>query len=227
MARSLRIVLTAGPTREPIDPVRFLSNYSTGYMGAQLAAEALRRGHQVTIICGPTQESMPSGARVLPIETAEEMARALRRQARRAEVIIMAAAVSDFRPARLAGAKLSGHAQRTLRLRATPDLIAELPRRARQLVIGFALETHQVVPRAQAKLRAKRLDLLLAQEANRAGAPFGRRRVRAWLLTRGGSVSALGQRTKPAIARMLLEKIESLWDDQWGSTCATPHTALK
>lgn len=226
MAKSLRVVLTAGPTREPIDPVRFLSNYSTGYMGAQVAAEALRRGHQVTIVCGPTQESMPSGAEVLPIETAHEMARALRQQARRAEVVIMAAAVSDFRPARRARAKLSRHAQRTLRLHATPDLIAELPRRARQLVIGFALETHRVVPRAQAKLRAKRLDVLLAQQANGTRVPFGRRRVRAWLLTRGGSVRALGQRTKPAIARMLLDNIESLWNDRWGSPSAAPHAAF-
>ena len=222
----LRVVLTAGPTREPIDPVRFLSNYSTGYMGAQIAGEALRRGHQVTIVCGPTQESMPQGATVLRIETAREMARALRQQARRAEVVIMAAAVSDFRPARRAQAKLSRHAPRTLRLHATPDLIAELPRAARQLVIGFALETHRVIPRAQAKLRAKRLDALLAQQADGAGSPFGRRRVRAWLLTRSGAVRAFGQRTKPAIARMLLDSIESLWDAQWGCASAALHPAL-
>ena len=221
----LRVLISAGPTREPIDPVRFISNYSTGYMGARLAAEALARGHRVTVVSGPLTESLPRGARVIPVEQATEMERALRREAGRADAIIMAAAVSDFRPFRAASAKVRRRTPFTLQLRATPDVLSRLPRRSHQLVVGFALETGRVVVRAQQKLRAKRLDLLLAQHANGAGAPFGRRKVRAWLLERvrahsGGrgrrfeTVTSLGLRSKPDVARVLLDKIEALWYGQ-------------
>ena len=177
--RPLRVLISAGPTREPIDPVRFISNYSTGYMGARLAAEAMRRGHRVTVVSGPSVEPLPVGSRVIPAGSASDMEAVLRREAPRSDVIIMAAAVSDFRAERPAAAKHPRSARLTLRLRATPDLVARLPRRDRQLVIGFALETGEILRRAAQKLRAKRLDLLLAQDAGR-GSPFGRRRVRAW-----------------------------------------------
>ena len=224
--RALRVLISAGPTREPIDPVRFLSNYSTGYMGAQLAAEALARGHRVTVVCGPGVEPMPPGARVLPVEQAAEMEQVLRRNAGRADLIIMAAAVSDFRAARVAAAKLPRQPQSLIRLRATPDIIARLPRRPRQLRVGFALESGRVVPRAQRKLRRKHLDLLLAQRVNGHGAPFGRARVRAWLLSRptsptahggrgqGSLVADLGTLSKRQVARVLLDKLEALWYGQ-------------
>ena len=208
------MLITAGPTREPIDPVRFLSNYSTGYMGAQLAGEALRRGHRVTIIHGPTSEPMPSAARVIEVERAREMARALRREARRADAIIMAAAVADYAPARRARSKLKRAGRTTLRLRATPDLIGRLPRRKGQIIAGFALETERAIPRANAKLREKRLDLIVAQHATPARGPFGRQPVRAWLLERAGAVIPLGRLPKPRIARALLDKIEALWYGQ-------------
>jgi len=234
--RPLTLLISAGPTREPIDPVRFISNYSTGYMGARLAAEALARGHRVVIVRGPTEEPMPAGARIVAVETSGEMARALHREGAHADVVLMAAAVCDFRPARVASRKLPRQATRSLRLEATPDLIAQLPRRVGQLRAGFALETGGVIPRARRKLRAKRLDLVLAQQlptpkrlvrgqANggglrpgargwRAGAPFGRRAVRAWLLGPGNEVEALGVRSKSALARALLDKAEALWYGQ-------------
>ena len=242
MKRPLRILISSGPTREPIDPIRFISNYSTGYMGAQLAAETLARGHWATVVSGPTTESLPTGARVISVENAGEMERALRREAREADVIIMAAAVSDFRPVRPASAKLQRRSRMTLRLEPTPDIIARLPRSSNQVVVGFALETDHVLSRAQRKLHAKRLDLLLAQhvrpravlrparpgthdwragersrrtqQANGEGLPFGRRKVRAWLLMRGGKARALGRLSKPAVARVLLDKIEALWYGQ-------------
>ena len=212
--RSLRIVISAGPTREPIDPVRFLSNYSTGCMGSRLAAEALVRGHRVTVVSGPSVEPLPSGTRTIVVETAREMERALRQQATRADVVIMAAAVSDFRPVRVASRKLSRRAQHGLALEATPDIIARLPRRVGQVIAGFALETGHILPRARRKLRAKRLDLLVAQRANGQGAPFGRRAVDAWLLERGGAVTRLGRLPKSRVARVLLDKIEGLWYGQ-------------
>ena len=179
-----------------------------------MAAEALARGHQVTVVLGPATESMPGGARVIPVTTAREMEQALRRAARRADAIIMAAAVCDFRPARVSAAKLRRRSRLTLALEATPDLIGRLPRRARQVVAGFALESDRVVARAAQKLRAKRLDLLLAQEVTHRSAPFGRTRVRAWLLGRGGAVTALGCVPKQTVARALLDKIEWLWYGQ-------------
>ena len=107
MKRPLRIVISAGPTREPIDPVRFISNYSTGYMGACLAAEALQRGHRVTVVSGPGVGPLPGRARVVPVERAREMDAAMRRESRRADAVIMAAAVADFQPSRARGGKLA------------------------------------------------------------------------------------------------------------------------
>jgi phosphopantothenoylcysteine decarboxylase/phosphopantothenate--cysteine ligase len=201
--------------------VRFISNYSTGYMGAQVAREALARGHRVTVVSGPTSERPPSGARVIGVERADEMQRALRRQAAHADVIIMAAAVADFRPARPAAQKVPRAGRWRLELEATPDIIGRLPRRRGQVVAGFALETDRVLERAREKLRAKRLDVLLAQRVRRRsaamnghGEPFGRRPVRAWLLSRDGAVVSLGVVPKRTIAGALLDKLEALWYGQ-------------
>ena len=213
--RPLRILISSGATREPLDPVRFLSNYSTGYMGAQLAAQALRRGHRVTVVSGPSPEPLPSKARTIHVEAAREMADALRRESPRADVVIMAAAVSDFTPERPSARKLPRRAGLTLRLRATPDLIARLPRRRGQVRAGFAVESGAVVPRARRKLRAKRLDLLVAQRLGRGpiASPFGRRPVEAWLLS-PTETQRLGCLPKPRVARALLDKAETLWYGQ-------------
>ena len=217
MKRALRVLISAGPTREPIDPVRFISNYSTGYMGTQLAAASLRRGHRVTVVSGPGSEALPRAARVVPVEQAGEMAAALRSESRRADIVIMAAAVSDFQPVRRAESKQPRRARWTLRLRATPDIVGQLPRRPGQVVAGFALETgseQAAVQRASRKLRAKRLDVILAQQALPGRTPFGRRSIRAWLLERNGSVTALGWQSKTVVAGALLDKIEALWYGQ-------------
>lgn len=213
MKRRLRVLISAGPTRERIDPVRFISNYSTGYMGGQLASEALARGHRVTVVRGPTTEAFPRSARVIPVEDARSMERAMRGAARRADAIIMAAAVADFRAGKRSGRKLSRQGRLTLRLEATPDIIGRLPRRHGQIVAGFALETSDVLARARRKLGRKRLDAIVAQRATRPGGPFGRRAVQAWLLTRRGT-TPLGVCSKRRIARALLDKVEGLWYGQ-------------
>lgn len=213
-AQRLRILISAGPTREPLDRVRFVSNYSTGYMGALLAAEAQARGHRALVVHGPMAEPLPRGTRHLAVEQAREMDAAMRREAQSADVVVMAAAVSDFRAAKAAREKWPRRGRHVLTLEATPDIIGRLPRRPRQLVVGFAVESAQVVRRAKRKLREKRLDLLLAQRANGSGAPFGRHRIHAWLLERGGRVTPLGSIGKPQVARTLLDKIETLWYGQ-------------
>ena len=225
MARSLRVVITSGPTREPVDPVRFVSNYSSGYMGARLAAESLHRGHRVTEIRGPGSEALPAAARVVPVERALEMEAALRREARRADVVIMAAAVADFQPVAVRPVKWPRRGRLTLSLRATPDIIKRLPRRPGQIRVGFALETGPAaLQRAVRKLRDKQLDLLLAQRASAARPPFGRRPVRAWVLGRDGSATPLGVASKSAVARVLLDKIETLWYGQ-PESLTTRHVA--
>ena len=221
--RARRVLISAGPTREPLDPVRYLSNESTGYLGARLAAEALLRGHQVTVVRGPVSEPFPRGARIIPVTSAPEMERAMRRHSRGADAVIMAAAVADFRPARVSSAKLPRRARLTLTLEATPDIVARLPRRPGRVMAGFALETTLVLPHAARKLREKRLDLLIAQRV-RPGSPFGRRKVRAWLIERGGGMTDLGWTAKPALARALLDKIEALWYGQPSRRQAT-HAA--
>jgi phosphopantothenoylcysteine decarboxylase/phosphopantothenate--cysteine ligase len=219
--RPLRILISAGPTREPLDPVRFISNHSTGYMGAQVAAAALARGHRVTLVSGPTTEPAPRAARVIRVERADQMQQAMRRASPRADAIIMAAAVGDFRLAHPVARKVPRRARWRLQLQATPDIIGRLPRRRGQVLVGFALETAHVLARAQQKLRAKRLDLLIAQVLNGHGAPFGRRRVRAWVLTRGGSVEPLGVVSKTRVAAALLDKVEALWYGQQGRASHT------
>ena len=208
--RRLQILITAGPTREAIDQVRFLSNYSTGYMGAELARQSLRRGHSVTVIHGPISEAMPSGVASIRIETARELERVLRQRAPQADAIIMAAAIADFRPARRASQKLKRRGQLTLRLRAIPDVIGRLPRRKGQIVAGFALESSKARSRGWEKLRRKHLDLVIAQETGR-GSPFGRRKLSAWMLAKNGSGISLGYTSKTRVARLLLDKVERLW----------------
>ncbi len=211
--RALRVLISSGPTREPVDAVRFLSNYSTGTMGAALASAALARGHRVTVVTGPSQAPLPKGARVVPVEQAAEMAQAMRRAAPRADAILMAAAVADFRPARVLRAKLSRRRGLTLKLVPTQDIIGTLPRRRRQVVVGFAVEVAGTLEKARRKLREKRLDLLVAQQTGPDGSPFGRRPVRAWLLERatsGTRVQPLGRVSKARVAGLLLDKVEAL-----------------
>jgi hypothetical protein len=236
--RPLRVLISAGPTREPIDPARFLSNYSTGFMGICLATEAIRRGHRVTLVSGPMAFRPPRRARVVWVEQAHQMQAALRWHLPKADVLIMAAAVCDFQPARPSRQKLSRQGARTLALKATPDIVGALPRRSGQLVVGFALETHRARERALAKLRAKRLDFIVAQELparsrspvptrvlggsrgqagiNGSASPFGRRPVKAFFLDSSGAATRLGKVSKAALARAILDKIEGLWYGRTG-----------
>lgn len=210
MKPRLRVLISSGPTREPIDPVRYLSNYSTGTMGAALAAEALRRGHRVTVVSGPVEVAPPRGARVIWIERARQMQAALRRELARADALIMAAAVSDFEPARTHAKKLPRAGTRMLRLHATPDVVGSLPRRSGQVFVGFALETAQAVARAMRKRTAKRLDLIVGQSVRPGHSPFGAQPLDAFLVDCSG-VRRLGRVGKAALARRVLDETEQLW----------------
>lgn len=168
------VLVTAGPNREPIDPVRFISNRSTGKMGFALAAAAWRRGAEVTLIAGPTSLPTPHGVRRIEVTTAESMHRAVRDEFDHASIVLMSAAVADYRPAHVAPQKIKkGSGRTTIELERTVDILADLaPRKGHRLIVGFAAETESVLANAQRKLREKHLDLIVANDVSRADAGF-------------------------------------------------------
>jgi phosphopantothenoylcysteine decarboxylase/phosphopantothenate--cysteine ligase len=161
-----RVLVTAGPNREPIDPVRFLSNRSTGKMGYALAAAAWRRGAEVVLISGPTALAAPHGVRRISVATAGEMLQAVLDQLDAATMLFMAAAVADYRPAKPAAQKIKKQAgPMVLELERTADVLEQVAKRkGKQLLVGFAAETENVVENARRKLREKRLDMIVAND---------------------------------------------------------------
>lgn len=210
-----RVVITAGPTREPLDPVRYLSNHSTGKMGVALAAAAWRRGAEVAVIHGPMIAPLPPGACATAVETTEQMADAVRAEVPGADVLVMAAAPADFRPASVAGAKIKkrkGGAADPVALEETPDILATTrdARREGMIAVGFALETDDVLDHAREKLTAKGLDLIVANDAREAGAGFGYDTNRVTLIGRDGSVVELPLLPKSVVADAILDRVEAL-----------------
>ncbi len=170
-----RVLVTAGPTEEPLDAVRYLSNRSSGRMGYALAEAAHRRGARVVLVSGPTHLDPPAGVFIERVRTAEEMAEAVHQHAAQASVILMAAAVADFRPAEVHAQKIKKqNGIPEVRLEPTRDILAEIARlrRPEQIVVGFAAETELVQENAAAKLHAKRLDLVVANDVTQPGAGF-------------------------------------------------------
>jgi phosphopantothenoylcysteine decarboxylase / phosphopantothenate---cysteine ligase len=212
-----RVVVTAGPTREPVDPVRYLSNRSSGKMGVALAAAAWRRGADVTLIAGPMSVSSPVGVTLVQVETTEEMADAVERELARADVLIMAAAPADFRAAAPAASKIKKKGSpRTLELAPTPDILAST-RQARPpgaVIIGFALETENAVRGGHEKLESKDLDLIVVNDAREEGAGFGVDTNRVTIVRRGGAEEELPLLGKPEVADEILDRVEGLLRDR-------------
>lgn len=177
-------------------------------MGACLAGEAIRRGHRVTVVSGPATAPLPARARVIPVERNDQMQAALRRHARGADAVVMAAAVCDFAPRAVVRGKARREKTWWLQLQATPDIIGTLPRRRGQVIVGFAVESGDVLRQATRKLLAKRLDLIVAQPLDRTGVPFGRVPVTASLLSQQGPPRVLRNASKPRVARAVLDEIE-------------------
>ena len=202
-----RVLVSAGPTREPVDPVRYLSNHSSGKMGHAVARVARRRGAEVTLVTGPTSLPPPDGVRTVAVETAAEMGAALAAEFPRATVLVMAAAVADYRVRRPAEQKLKKTGRTmTLDLERNDDLLAGLAaRKGRRLVIGFAAETEAVVAEGMRKLREKRLDLVVANDVTAPGAGFGSDTNVVHLITGDGSAAALPVMAKDEVAGRILD----------------------
>ncbi|HEY8019373.1 MAG TPA: bifunctional phosphopantothenoylcysteine decarboxylase/phosphopantothenate--cysteine ligase CoaBC [Actinomycetota bacterium] len=208
------VVVTAGPTHEPIDPVRFIGNRSSGKMGAAIAAEALGRGARVRLILGPGTVDPPTGAELVRVTTAEEMRTAVLDAVAGADAVVMAAAVADFRPKDAARGKLKkGSGPPELALEPTPDILAELGERDRDirpLLVGFAAETSDVEAAGREKLRRKHLDLLVANEVGRDSTGFGADTNTAALVAADGDDVTLRDWTKRDLARAIVDRIERL-----------------
>ncbi|MBI3322193.1 MAG: phosphopantothenoylcysteine decarboxylase [Candidatus Omnitrophica bacterium] len=218
-----KLLITAGPTREPIDPVRFVSNYSTGTLGYTLARAARARGHQVTLISGPTEMPCPTGVKRVDVETAEQLHQQVVKNLPQADALIMGAAVADFRPVRVAAHKIkrsgAGGSLRLwqLELVENPDIVADAARRRRphQAVVGFALETEGLLPNARRKLVAKNLDAVVAtryypKTKGKSRGPFGPEPVDGAILERTGRPKPFRRISKEVLSRRILDIVEGL-----------------
>jgi phosphopantothenoylcysteine decarboxylase / phosphopantothenate---cysteine ligase len=206
-----RLLVTAGPTREPIDPVRYISNRSSGKMGYGLATAALRRGAEVTLVSGPTALTPPPGAVFVPVQTAEEMREAVLHHLERATIVIKAAAVADYRAKQASSTKIKGKHDLTLELTPNADILAEVAaRRTNAFVVGFAAETNDVAENARAKLERKGIDLLVANDVSQQGIGFEAEDNEVLLLDRWGGVRPLPRMPKSDVADAILSHVLSL-----------------
>lgn len=208
--RGETVLVTAGRTEEPLDAVRYLSNRSSGKMGYALAEASRRRGARVILITGPTQLEAPGDVTIERIRTAEEMAQATLHHLGQVSIVLMAAAVADFRPAEVQAQKIKKqNGIQSVKLEPTRDILAEIAarRRADQFVAGFAAETNDVIENAAAKLRAKRLDLVVANDVTQEGAGFEVDTNVVTLVFPDGRQEALEKMSKPDVAARILDEI--------------------
>jgi phosphopantothenoylcysteine decarboxylase/phosphopantothenate--cysteine ligase len=204
------ILVTAGPTCEDIDPVRFLTNRSSGKMGYALAEAANRRGAHVILVSGPTDLKIPDGVDWVPVRATEEMHQAVRERAANANVVIMAAAISDYRPAAQYDQKLKRNEGRlTLGLEPTPDILAELGRQKQpgRVLVGFAAETNAVAENARGKLTRKGADLIVANDVTQEGAGFDADTNIVTIYSRDGREIPLPKMSKLRVANQILDRI--------------------
>ena len=207
------VVVTAGPTREAVDPVRFLSNRSSGRMGVAIAEAAWRRGASVHLIVGPVSIPLPPTFPVEHVESTIDMLAAVKRALEKADALVMAAAPADFRPADVASAKIKkSSAPSTIPLTATPDILRETiaERAGRVVTIGFALETDDVLVHAREKLAPKGLDLIVVNDAREPGAGFEVDTNRVTILAPDGTSDALPLQSKREVAEAIVDRLEGL-----------------
>jgi len=204
------VLITAGPTREHIDPVRYLTNRSSGRMGYALAEAALRRGAKVLLVSGPVTMQAPGGAELISVETAEQMRDQVLSRLREATVVIATAAVSDYKPKTAARQKIKRGGPMSVDLEPTADVLAEvIRRRDKQLVIGFAAETENVLENARRKLASKSLDAMVVNDVSQPGIGFDSERNAVTILT-NEEVIEVPETTKWDVAQRVLDQVVRL-----------------
>ncbi|MBA3891179.1 MAG: bifunctional phosphopantothenoylcysteine decarboxylase/phosphopantothenate--cysteine ligase CoaBC [Gemmatimonadaceae bacterium] len=212
-----RVVVTAGPTREPLDPVRYLSNRSSGRMGVAIAAAAWRRGADVLLIAGPMSEPAPVGVATVHVETTEEMASAVRAALASADALIMAAAPADFAAASVAEHKIKkGDGAGSIALTPTPDILRSTrdARRPGAVIVGFALETRDALEAGRGKLAAKELDMVVVNDATEPGAGFSVSTNRVSFVHAGGDDEHLELMPKTEVADEILDRVARRWRER-------------
>jgi len=206
------VLITAGPTREKIDPVRYLTNRSSGRMGYALAEAALRRGARVLLVSGPAALTPPDAAEITRVESAEQMREAVLKLLPQATIVIKTAAVSDYRPKHTASQKIKGKGALTLELEPTTDILAEIARKKdSQIIIGFAAETENALENARQKLSSKTLDAIVANDVSREGVGFDSDRNAVTIITHD-DVIEVPESTKWEVAQRVLDEIVRLRD---------------
>ncbi|HYL91968.1 MAG TPA: bifunctional phosphopantothenoylcysteine decarboxylase/phosphopantothenate--cysteine ligase CoaBC [Alphaproteobacteria bacterium] len=201
------VLVTAGPTREPIDPVRYLGNRSSGKMGFALAEAALRRGAKVILVSGPTALKPPSAAEVIKVQTAQQMHDAVMAQLEHATIVIKAAAVADFTVSHAAGQKIKRKGPMTVELEPTPDILAEVgARKGTRIVVGFAAETQDALENARKKLHSKNLDAIVVNDVSQPGIGFDSERNAVTILTLNGS-EEVPETSKWEVAHRVLDAV--------------------
>jgi len=201
------VLVTAGPTREKIDPIRFISNYSTGTFGYRIAKEARRRGLRVTLISGPTHLEAPQGVKLVRVDSAVEMLKAVKQKIGSCGLLIMAAAVSDWRPVSASKTKIKRRGiKKILELVENPDILKSLGARRGKVLVGFALETEDLEKNAARKLKAKRLDLIVANKLTAGDRIFGDKRLDVLIMDRFGNKTTARHKTKRELAKIILDK---------------------
>lgn len=208
----MRFVVTAGPTREAVDPVRFISNRSSGKMGYAIAEAALAAGHTVTLISGPAAVTPPDGAQIISITTSDELYRAVHRAVPQCDVLVMCAAVSDYKPAMVEPRKMKKrNTPFALELIPTRDILASLSKENRSyLVVGFAAETHDLEANAQKKLQEKNCDLIVANDVSRTDSGMESDENAVTIFLRNGEARKISRTSKRIIARELVKIISKM-----------------
>jgi phosphopantothenoylcysteine decarboxylase/phosphopantothenate--cysteine ligase len=209
------VLITAGPTREPFDPIRFISNYSSGKMGYAFAVMAKRRGADVTLITGPTVLPVPSGVNVHEVSTAVSMRDEVMKHLNKSTIIIKVAAVADYRPAVLSDSKIKkDDGPFNITLERNPDIIAEIGKiKGDRILVGFAMETEDLLKNAYDKLLAKNMDLIVANDLSRPGSGFQYDTNSVRVIDRSGTVRKFPLMTKTKIADRVLDRIKKLRED--------------
>jgi phosphopantothenoylcysteine decarboxylase/phosphopantothenate--cysteine ligase len=211
------VLVTAGPTREAVDPVRFISNRSSGKMGVAIAEAAWRRGAAVTLVAGPLEVAIPTGVRIERVETTAEMSEAIGKLLPEKDILIMAAAPADFRPTAASKDKLKRAAGvKSLELESTADILASTRdrRKKNSTVVGFALETRELIANAERKLSDKGLDLIVANDALEPGAGFGGDTNKVTFVYPNGSRESLALMSKSDVANEILDRIERIRNER-------------
>jgi phosphopantothenoylcysteine decarboxylase/phosphopantothenate--cysteine ligase len=206
------VLVTAGPTQEPLDPVRFITNYSSGKMGYALASRARRRGASVILISGPTVLSVPRGVTYVPVSTAVEMRHAVMKNLKQSTIIIKSAAVADYRPSVCADAKIKKKdGPWTLYLERNPDIIAEIGKKKKErILIGFAMESEDLIKNAKAKMLAKNMDLIVANDVKQKDAGFQSDTNIVKILDRDGGIEELPLMDKIDVADRILDRAKMI-----------------